>query len=271
MRQVVPSGLLILFALDLSGCVSSSLPDTKKFVAAVSATNSASSVLLDELNVAEKNQFFEKTRASKAYSVRFVAGDSVYHSTLETFAPQTEKFRASIAILVTYANLIQSLASGEDINHVHDSVNAIAMDVSLLAGNPTYGIAVAAFSPIIDRMIAAKDRAELIIVVRDSAPAIHKLINALINSTPQMFEMLQYNAFLGRGNILTQSSSYRLALSNFVVLLDRLESTFDRLFEALVNPTSRPTLDNLASATGELSAYAGLVRQSLATIHSTPK
>jgi hypothetical protein len=58
----------------------------------------------------------------------------------------------------------------------------------------------------------------------------------------------------------------RVALSNYVVLLDRLQDTFDKLNDAFQRREDSISLVALSQATGELAADTKIVQQAFASL-----
>jgi len=252
-KSVLGCALVFLVFLDiLAGCVSVPVAETNAFVSAVDAVKSASDVLLGQLNAAEKDLHLRKAKAAGNTYV-FSVGDADYYSTLDTFGPSTEKFKAAIEIIKDYSTLIQALAQGQGNDAIRDQIKKIASNVSILIHVPGFDAAVAALSPLIDKALLAESQDEARTLVRRGAPAVHNLIEALKNATPAMFKLLMAESFATQSDVQADSERTRIALSNYVVLLDRLSDTFDRLVDAFSRPDNRqrslPSLQQPASST----------------------
>ena len=258
--------IVTVAVLLLGGCLSVPVAETDAMAKATDAVASASDVLIGQLNVAEKNILLQRAKATTD-PTKFVVADAPLYSTLDTYAPDTAKFRAGIDILKNYAGLIKSLVEGKDAAVAREQINSIVGDLNfLLNAAPEFKAVFNAFSPLIDKALVARSRAEARDLVAKGKPAVTALIGALKNSTPAMFRLLLAGSAAEGPKASFDSDKTRVQLSNYAVLLDRLQETFDRLADAFANPSSAASLANLAQATGELVATAKIVQQGLAAL-----
>ena len=268
-RQSKLAGLrcfvLVAIAATLSACLSAPLAETNAFATATDAVKSASDVLLGDLNAAEKNLRIRQIDKGGG-QFTFVVANAPLYSTLDTFAPDTAKFKAAIDILKSYAYLIRALVDGSRSAEAHEHINSLVANVSGLLGTKEFGAAAAALSPLIEKVLLARSRAEAAILVARGKPAIHALIAAIKDATPAMFRLLVADAFGTLSPQPVDTEKVRVALSNYTVLLDRLQETFDRLADAFARPSNDITLAALAQKTGELIADARVVQQTLAAL-----
>jgi hypothetical protein len=260
-RGVFLAGVL---AIILSGCLSVPVAETDAMATATDAVASTSDILIGQLNTAEKQILLQKAKL-KTDAYTFVLEDAALYATLDTFAPETAQFKAAIDILKNYAGLIKSLVEGQNASAEGDQIKTIIDNVSAIPGvGPEFKAAVGAFLPLVDKALLAGSRAEARDLVARGRPAVTALIGALKAGTPAMFRELVAGSFAARASF--DSEKARVQFSNYVILLDRLQATFDRLADAFANPTSPTTLATLAQATGELVADAKLVQQGLAAL-----
>jgi hypothetical protein len=231
------------------------------------AVASASDILIGQLNTAEKRLRLQKAKA-QTDAFTFNVADAPLYSTLDTFAPDAAKFKTAIDILKDYANLIKSLVEGKTAAENRLQLDKIVGDLNLLLKlAPEFKVAYDAFAPLIGKALLAQSRAQARGLVASGRPAVTALIGALQNATPEIFRVLVAGSFAeGPSAAAFDSDKARVQFSNYVVLLDRLQQTFDRLADAFANPSSAASLSSLAQATGELVATAKIVQQGLAAL-----
>ena len=115
--------------------------------------------------------------------------------------------------------------------------------------------------------------------VEDAAPKVERLLAALREFSPELFTTLT-EASLARFNTdglenpelarieATRIDGYRVAVSNYVVLLDRYDALLGDLVDAYNQPHDSITLAALSERAGELSAQAGAWRRTLASLRT---
>ncbi len=244
----------------LQGCVNAPLQETKAFRAGVIAVTSASDVLYDQLNVAEKNTKLRLLRNTESFQVK----NAYYYATIVSDFPQTAPFRRAIKIIGQYANLLQDLLEGTGNEAIRGQIISIASTAATFTGQPEFGGAAQAFAPFIDQALLWESRTEARNLVMVGAAAVPKLIDDLRDSTPAMFYLLRTDVIAREGPNSAKLSSYKTVLGNYVVLLDQLETTFEKLLAAYQQPSNLAQIEALSEATGELNSGVKAMRQALA-------
>src|SRR5262249_53885572 len=114
--------------------------------------------------------------------------------------------------------------------------------------------------------------------VLKGAPAARSLIEELKKATPAIFntiteaaaDKITQSPALGHPEVvqpeIARIEAYRVTVSNFVVLLNGLETALDRLVVAVQNPDSASTLQSLNDETVNLRIYAEAVRNAFAAV-----
>lgn len=258
----------LAIALQCAGCATAPIEETKAFSSAVTAVRSAGDLLLDELNVAERNQRLKVIRSNPRAQYNFATADAYYYASIAE-APDTAIFRSSLQIIQDYADLLLSLVEGRNIDVARGQLETIATKIAELARFPGVPAAFGQLSPLIDQALLAQSRAEARQLVIQGAPAIVGVIESLEDAAPVMFRVLIYD-LRTEPQTGTQRNAkiegYRTAVANYVVLLDRLRATFERLAGAYEQPSNVVTLAALADAAGQLNADVKAVRQALVTL-----
>ena len=260
-------------AISLSACLTVPTAQTDAMVAATNDVASASDTLFADLNTEEKQLTIRKTNADPNV---FVPADAVLYSTLGTYAPETAHFYAAISVLKNYAILVQSLAEGKSATAEANSIKTTVDNLSAVgkAALPGFSAEIAsldaaagAFAPLVEKALAVRTAGQARELVQEGATPVKDTIDALRAATPAMFGLL----YAKNKPAITQvdfpeRDKARIRLSDFVVLLDRLQDAFDKLNQAFQNPSDPATATALAQASGELAADVKIVQQTLSAL-----
>lgn len=258
-------------AIFLSGCLTVPTAQTDAMVAATAAIGSASDTLLGQLNAAEKQVLIRQTKPSP---FRFDPDNAALYSTLDTYAPTTQHFNTAIGILKDYAALIKALVEGQTATTEANAIKTTIDNISTLAEiAPPFTAEVKAidtaaglFTPLVVKALTVRTQAEARDLVQQGAEPVRKTIAALKEATPAMFYMLAAAANTRSAAQAIPVDKARVALSDYVVLLGRLQATFDKLNDAFQHRTDSVTAVSLAQTTGELAADAKIVEQAFASL-----
>jgi hypothetical protein len=250
----------LIFAVCLTSCATVPDQEAKAFSSGVKSIQSASDLLLDDVNVAEKSTGLRIAKRVDSFRIEY----AYFYANVPTDLPRTGQFRRAINIISEYAALLQSLIEGAGSEQVSAQIASIASDVSALSGQPEFSLAAQAFTPFINQAVLWEGRAEAHDLALKGAPAVHALIDDLRRATPAMFDILRADLISKEGPSSPKLEAYKTELGNFIVLLDKLETTFDALLAAYSHPSSLAQLQSLSEATGELNAGVKIMRQTLA-------
>lgn len=214
----------------------------------------------------------------------FCPPDSYYYSEL-TDPPATRAFRHALAAIGAYTRLLLLLAEGGNIEQARGQLQALAgnLGTALQAVGVTGAGLLAkpvleALNPLIELAARDANAEELERVVREEAPKVVALLNALRDAAPELFttltetSMARFNEFPDDQAIANAEAArieaYRVAVSNYVVLLDQYGRLLNELVAAYSRPKGSLSLGYLAEQSAELSARAEAWRRSLASLRS---
>lgn len=252
---------VLSIAVSLSACLSVPAAQTDAMVTATDAVKTAADTILSQLNAAEKRVLIDSI--AKAGAADFVPKDAALYSTLDTVAPNTAILKGGVEALSAYAALVQSLAEGGSAAAEASQIKAIVDNVSGLPGiSAGTTAAFTALLPVVNQGLVIGGRLRARSTVAAGKDKVHDLIAALRDATAQMFEVLTYPLYIAHksGTPPPDIAALRVKLSDYVVLLDRLQETFDRLADAYANPNDAMSMTALVQASAELSADAKIVR-----------
>jgi hypothetical protein len=257
-RSIVSLSLLVL-----ASCATGPIEETRSFEQSANIVKSASDVLYDQLALAERNTKIRIIEREPGSAFNFKVDNAYYYSTLGD-PPQTAEFRSAISIVGNYAMLMRSLVDGSANQASRVHILAIAKDISALTSQPELSAVATALTPIIDRLLLVRSQAEAKRIALEGAPVVSELVAALRDATPAMFKLLVADIARTAGINSPKLREYKVALANYVVVLDRLQVSFDGLVEAYRNPSNPATLAALAQATGALQSDVDSLRKALA-------
>ena len=197
--------------------------------------------------------------------------------------PKTQTFRKALALMGQFAQALVALADGTSAALVSAQVQQLAQNAASLAGLTGEGAGVGAavtglataLKPLIDRAAGAASAAQERQVILDAQPKIATLIKALHDAAPAVFATLIEQS---REQIeledhpqpaeATRPRTYLRLVSEYMSLLDQLGQAWDLLVVAARQPSTPTSLAALAVASGQVTADAAEVRQSLAVLRS---
>ena len=215
----------------------------------------------------------------------FCVRDSYYYSQLAD-PPATRAFRLALAAVGGYTELLLLLAEGRNIDEARAQLQVLANTVSAAlaavgAGGalPLASTALEGLRPLLD--LAAKDAnaKELERLVRQESPRVEAVLEALRDGAPAMFRTLTESSF-ARYNTVGLSDvevaraeaqrieGYRVAVSNYAVLLDQYRALLDDLVTLYERTPAAPTLADLTERSAQLSARADAWRRALASLRT---
>jgi hypothetical protein len=213
----------------------------------------------------------------------FCAGDSYYYSELAD-PPATATFRRSIGAIQGYTNVLLILAEGRNLEAAQAELQGLVGNIGgvlEIAGAGGYAVALKGFAsavqPLLD--IAAKhaNSKELARNVREVSPQAIAVITKLRESAPELFTMLTEQPLarfrkVGLTNDEVAATearridAYRVAVSNYVVLLDQYERLLGQLVAAYDTEGRTLTLAGLVDRSAQLSAQADAWRRTYSAL-----
>ena len=290
--------------LLLAGCASAPVDQIRYFSQAFAAVNTVGQPLLDDLAIAERaqgrqiaqrraqgesevgNAACPKERVPwqvAAGSTGFIRGyclpDSGYFSDLGD-PPATAQLRGGLLVIERFAAVLSLLAEGKNVDGAIGEVDALGQQVSgLLAvagvAEQPIGVALTALQPILASAARQANAAEARRLILLGAPKVSVLVAALHSAAPAMFDTL-IEASAQRAVLLeqpgpvateiTRIEAYRVAVANYVVLLQQLQSAWDATLAAATAPNGQAGIASLVAQTAELRSNAEAARRVFAVL-----
>jgi hypothetical protein len=228
---------------------------------------------------------WRKIVGNSGYIAGFCTADAGYYSKIGD-PPQTLAFRRSLALIGQFAQALTALSDGTSAAAASAQVQQLAQDAGSLAAlvggsvsgvgaaiGPAVNEIAAALSPLVNRVaIVASTQQERDVVIA-AAPKIGTLIIALENAAPAMFNTLTEQAQKQielsdqpRSSDAAAIEAYRIVLSDYVVLLGRLDAAWNQLVTVVRQPPNAVSLGALTQTSTQIVADAAIVRQSLARL-----
>jgi hypothetical protein len=246
----------------LAACSTAPVEETRAFVNAVTAVKSAGDLLFDTLTVAERRAYTTRVKQDRRTRYRFNVADAPYFASIGE-PPEVAAFRNSLKVVQQYASLLLALAEGQDVAKARGHILSIAASIGELVKAPEVAPVVAALSPIIDQALRAQSVAEARRIAVEGLPVVRQLLTAMRDATPAIF-LIFAGDLTAAGAPPAAYDAVRVTVSNFVMLLDSLQSTLDQLEIAYERPSSPATLAVLVEAAANLNADATAARKAFA-------
>lgn len=215
---------------------------------------------------------------------KFCPDDSYYYSELAD-PPGTRAFRQSLAAVGDYTQLLVILAEGRNLDEAKGQLVMLTGNIGLAlsaagasGAGPTLNLLLQAFNPLLDLAAQGSNAKELKRLVVQESPKVEKLVGELRNQAGEFFTtlteapMARFNLALDRPDVeaaeAARIEAYRIAVSNYVVLLDQYGSLLGELAKVYGQPEGAITLASLAERSARLSAQADAWRRSLASLRA---
>lgn len=214
----------------------------------------------------------------------FCPEDSYYYSELAD-PPGTRAFRQALAAVGDYTQLLVILAEGRNLDEAKGQLLTLTGNLGLalsaagVAGaGPALNALLQAFNPVLDLAAQGSNAKELKRLVVQESPKVEKLLSALRTQAGEFFitlteaPMARFNLALDKPDVeaaeAARIEAYRIAVSNYVVLLDQYGSLLGDLAKVYDQPEGAITLASLAERSAQLSAQADAWRRSLASLRA---
>lgn len=233
----------------------------------------------------ETNPGWQSTRArddenkAPGFIDGFCLEDSAYFANVGD-PPATRAFRHGVEVLGLYSEILLILAEGRNIDEAKAQLSTLGASIAgTLAIIPGTQAPAALIVPVLDALdkiveeaAKAQNFKEMTRLVTDAGPKFVRLIAALKASSPWFFETLirsparkvplqtHNNPELAK-TVVNQIEGYRMAVSNFVVLLDEMAAAHADIVEALKQAEEAPlTIALLANRVERLNTQANALR-----------
>ena len=279
-----------------AGCSAAPVNQIHYFSNAFDAVNTVGQPLLDDLAVAERQQGQSNAAnpangASCSHSMINSGGDSVmlgfcvedaaYFSDIGD-PPATQKFRAGLAVVHGYIDLLLSLADGKSASDAVAQVNVLEQKVAALVGTfggpgagGVIGVAITDLQPVLEDAAQQLSVRQVRRVILQGDPQVTALIDALVKSAPSVFDTVTGPTLIRLGNRNSPTfaadkaryGAYRKIVSNYVVLLGQLREAWTQTVAATKAP-SPPTLADVANRVGQLQADSAAILRVYAALRT---
>lgn len=272
--------VLLLFAMSagLSGCLSYvPAQESRAFADAARAVEDAGALVFDQLGIAERRNRNAVFAADPNNKYSFSLEDAPFQASIGE-PPRTTALRASLELITQYASLIVVLGEGGSADEAKGQIYAMVQSTSdILSVTSLFGLDdLTGLSPVtaeLDALLRVALRANSIAEARrvalEGGPVMRELIAALIAATPAIYNAIVTDMRRDPNTIAQHgrtAQEYRVVLSNYVVLLRELESTFASLELAYRDQSSRTTLAMLVRQTATLEANVRAARIAFAAL-----
>lgn len=284
--------LLVATAFSIFGGGCSFVPtaEIRIFRESVVAANTAATPVLDELSGTERKAkrtavtLRERPAIRAGEAVVFNPNDAEYFSDLGD-GPATALFRRGHNVLDRLSDVLLSLATGAGAEADAGAIDALATEVAGLVdviqpgASAAAGAVLATLRPGLEALSAELSRREarrVISVVQDRK-LVHGITDSLIRATPQMFDLMVADAMLRVTSVRATAdsapaygervASLRLVLSNYVVLLRRVDGAWEEAVKATQSKSSANVV-TLTERVGELRAAAVATRKAYAEMNA---
>jgi hypothetical protein len=294
------------FMCSLIACSTAPVDQVKYFSQAVNSVDTVGQSLIDDLATAERSQGQRaavrrsKTSAADAdgscasrwmpvsNSVGFMQGfcmaDSAYYSLIGD-PPATKSLRAALQLLGDFAGVLSALTQNTNIDAAQGQIDTLVGNFGALASIVSgtalpLGAAVSALKPIVTQLVEARNAEEARRAIVDGKDGVSTLISGLRKSTPAVFNTLTEES-TGRlrsrevsadpalaAPDLRRVDAYRVTVSNFVVMLGKLQDAWNLTVKAAESPENPITLSALAERSGELKADAEAARRAFSILRT---
>jgi hypothetical protein len=215
----------------------------------------------------------------------YCVADAPYFAALGD-PPATRGFRGGLTVLGKYVDVLTFLAEGGNVEELHAQLQDLSSNIGQLLAivpgaamaGPAINGALTQLKPLIDAAAKQSNAQEIRRLVIEGSPAAKQLIQKRKEATPEIFDTLTAAAAdeatgrQARNNPaivkpeIERIEAYRATVSNFVVLLDGLETALDKLVIVVESPDESASVQTLADETVNLRLYADAVRKAFATL-----
>jgi hypothetical protein len=301
------SGLALVLPLTLTiltSCAVAPVQEVRLFNSAFITFNEASQPLFDDLAIAERRQGQNVAEANAKDSaflgecsgilwakVGFIDGyctnDASYYSEIGD-PPTTRRIRDGIRLIGRYSEVLLTLAEGRNLDETSAQIQNLGGNIAALiamgagpGGGAGFSGALAALDPIIRDAAQRKNIEEMNRLVLAGAPHVTKLVMSLRDGAPAVFNTLIFQSVKGvtstdalknpviAKNHLDRISTYRIVVSNYVVLLGELQNTFDELVTAVRQPKNTASVAFVAEKSARLAVHADAWRRVYSTLRGS--
>jgi len=287
----VRSLLFAFLACVLSACAAGGVVEFESYKTAFDNVQSTSTSILDQLAQQERWLFFAVNKSARS-PVKFDPDLARYY-TDSVDPPGTASFRAALATIKAYNDLLYGLETGQTAQALSAKVAALEASITSAASDasgliapakalPQIQVAVATVNglfaelqPFLQLALTARSREEFHDFLVQSYPIVRRLLVELRNSTSKIFPVLTAAVVdpanrVGRSLTAAEQSkidTYRKLLADWVVLIDTTVKALDAAnTAALAPPTLVDQVTGLTTYASDLDTAAKSARKNLAAL-----
>lgn len=303
------SSLVLLTGLGLLNACATPAPveEIKLFTKSFTSVDAVGQLLLDDLALAERAQGQQIAQrraqnnssrgpaecgptfipwqlardAQRGFINGFCSADAGYFSALGD-PPATAAMRGALRVIERYAEVLSILAEGRNVEDAIGQINTLGAEVggliALAGASVAITPALTALKPVLEQAAKQSSATEAQRLVLDGAVQVSALIGALRQAAPALFFTLTEagasriaNDAAGTGTEaeLARIELYRVNLSNYVVLLHRLQASWDSTVAAAQGrPGSGMRLARLSATSAEIRTEAASIRRSFSLLRN---
>lgn len=298
----VKTAFVLSLLLLLSACKTVPGSQINYFSQAFASVNGVSQPLLDDMALAERTQgqsianrraqgksqngveqcppaqfpWRSTSDGKQGFINGFCASDSAYFSNLGD-PPVTSSIRNGLAVVDAYANLLTGLEGGTNIDVAIGQMKGIGQNISGVSGAERLLPALAALAPIFKSVAQQSNAAEARRLILEGAPHVNTVLDALRDTAPVLFNTLTESSAktlsgdvsgAAAQNELDRINTYRIAIANYVVLMDKLQGAWNLTVDAVKTPGNGANLAALSRYSVELKNDADAARRAFAILRS---
>jgi hypothetical protein len=212
----------------------------------------------------------------------FCLSDASYFTDIAD-PPGTERLRGGLRVVERYAEVLSTLAEGRNLDQALGQVDALGQEVGGLlalaggAGTAVIAPVLLAVRPLLENVAKQANADEARRLILDGSPQVTALIGALRTAAPDVFNVLVEapSARVVKANPapdlkleLALIETRRIAVAQYVVLLDKLQAAWVATVAAARQPQRGGQLAALVARTSELRTDAEAVRKGLAALRA---
>lgn len=300
--SAIKTVFVLSLLLLLSACKTVPGNQISYFSQALASVNGVSQPLLDDMALAERAQgqsvanrraqgtsqngveqcpqapfSWRKTADGKQGFINsFCMSDAAFFANLGD-PPVTASLRNALAVVDAYANLLTGLDSGANIDVAMGQMKGIGQNISGVSGAGNLVPALAALAPIFKTVAQQSNAIEARRLILDGAPHVNTLLEGLRASAPVLFNTLTEGSAktltgdvtgVAAQNELDRINTYRIAIANYVVLMDKLQGAWNLTVDAVKTPGNAANLAALSRYSVELKNDADAARRAFAILRS---
>jgi hypothetical protein len=285
-------GLVLL--VTVSACETVPTGELKSFSASLAAVQDANKPIFADLALAETRATSNRPDpCPNLHQIAVPGGTPIRNgfclseaatTASNTDPPDTAAFKAGMEVLQIYVGTLSTLASGESSAETSAQLamaanNLLAIGAALTGAiAPAVTGAIKVLAPLIDQAAAQLSKAEARRLILTGNKQAHDVIAAERNAVPAIWDTVTADwrhqllhidpkDTAGAAASRAKIETYRTIMSNYVVMLDRLDAAWTKTVTATNSPQPE-TLAGLAALTEQLKAESDVLAKTFAELRA---